>query len=574
MYIQSTYAALAASCLLLPWASAQGMYTKNSPVLQVDGRNYDKLIAKSNQASIIEFYAPWCGHCKNLKPAYEKAAKSLKDLANVAAVNCDDENNKPFCGNMGIQGFPTLKIVKPGKKTGKPVVEDYHGGRTAKDLVDAVKQAIPNHVKKVSDKGLDNWLAESNSTAKAILFSEKGTTSALIKVLASEFIETMPFAQMRNKDTTAVKVFGIESYPTLIVLPGGTEPRQVYTGDMAKQPMLAFLSEFGIPSSSPSAKKDTKQKPLKKKENPAASSADSSAFSAASASHASSEASSSAASAGSETIVDDGNPTESPDPIATPEEAPTPAAIPVPPPLPFLATEAELRAECLYRSSTPCVLLILPPSTPSTEETTEKTTNAISTLSLAAQNQRRGAFRFFVIPSSSDEPATADSKANDLIRSTLSLPFNSETPDLLVLNYKRGWLKRFPPTSDLSERNIENWVDGVRMGDGKKEKIEGWKREEEEETAPPSEEPIVPDSGDKPPPSHAEQAPDPVPEQGVEDEEVPVQSPASTSNEEEDPPEPQPEAEAEAEPDTRAEAEAEAEAEETPIVEKIVHGEL
>ena len=48
----------------------------------------------------------------------EKAAKNLDGLANVAAVNCDDDENKPLCGRLGIQGFPTLKIVTPSKKPG------------------------------------------------------------------------------------------------------------------------------------------------------------------------------------------------------------------------------------------------------------------------------------------------------------------------------------------------------------------------------------------------------------------------------------------------------------------------
>ncbi|KAK5263177.1 hypothetical protein LTR16_012850, partial [Cryomyces antarcticus] len=74
---------------------------------------------------------------------------------------------------MGVQGFPTLKIIKPGKKTGKPVVEDYQGQRTAKAIVDAVVDKIPNHVNRVADRTLDEWLATGNDTAKAVLFSDK-----------------------------------------------------------------------------------------------------------------------------------------------------------------------------------------------------------------------------------------------------------------------------------------------------------------------------------------------------------------------------------------------------------------
>ena len=60
------------------------------------------------------------GHCKNLAPHYEKVAKNLKGIAKVAAVDCDEEKNKPLCGSQGVQGFPTLKIFKPSSKKGKP----------------------------------------------------------------------------------------------------------------------------------------------------------------------------------------------------------------------------------------------------------------------------------------------------------------------------------------------------------------------------------------------------------------------------------------------------------------------
>lgn len=63
------------------------------------------------------------GHCQNLKSAYKKVAKSLKGIAKIAAIDCDDERNKPTCGKYGIQGFPTLKIFKSSGTKGKPQVE-------------------------------------------------------------------------------------------------------------------------------------------------------------------------------------------------------------------------------------------------------------------------------------------------------------------------------------------------------------------------------------------------------------------------------------------------------------------
>lgn len=49
--------------------------------------NFKKLVLDSDQLWFIEFYAPWCGHCKSLAPEWEKAAKSLKGVVNVGAVD-------------------------------------------------------------------------------------------------------------------------------------------------------------------------------------------------------------------------------------------------------------------------------------------------------------------------------------------------------------------------------------------------------------------------------------------------------------------------------------------------------
>ena len=403
-----------------------------------------------------------------MKPAYEKAAKGLDGLAQVAAINCDDESNKAFCGSMGVQGFPTLKTVRPTLKNGKPIVSDYQGPRTAKGIVDAVKGIIPNHVTRVADKDLDSWLSEGNDTAKAILFSEKGTTSALIKVLASEFYGRLPIAQVRDKDASAISMFGITKYPTLLVLTGGTSPAVIYEGEMKKAPMYTFLSKYAAAVSSESTGKDKKQKPLgdKKKKSSttskAQSSADASKYSSASASHASEEASSEAASASTVTIDLPNAATESPDPIATSEDAPGPAVLPdLPPPIPTLATREELQAQCLGPKTATCVVALLP-STSSDDTLSEPAAQLSASLAeLAEKHKQRGTklFPFFTVPAS-------NAGASGL-REGLGLK-SGENVELLVVNGRRGWWKGFSGKG-FGIMDVEDWIDGIRLGEGKKE---------------------------------------------------------------------------------------------------------
>lgn len=59
---------------------------------------------------LVEFFAPWCGHCQRLTPEYEKAAKALKGIANIAAIDASNERV-----NIEIKGYPTIKFFVDGK---------------------------------------------------------------------------------------------------------------------------------------------------------------------------------------------------------------------------------------------------------------------------------------------------------------------------------------------------------------------------------------------------------------------------------------------------------------------------
>ena len=447
------------------------------------------------------FYAPWCGHCQNLKPKYEKAAKSLKDLAQVAAVNCDEEGNKPLCSAQGVQGFPTLKIVKPSKKPGKPFVEDYRGQREAKDIVEAVKSAIPNNVKRITDKGLEAWLDSNNFTAKAILFSDKGTTSALAKVLANEFIGTVDFGQIRNKEAVANEMFGITSYPTLLILPGGTQEPIIFNGAFTISAMRDFLAQYASPGESSSLKDKVKDKVKeavgidKDSEPMQAAKHNEESFSSASSSHQASEASAEAAGATSKTLADESNPTESPEPAVTPENKPihVPNAIE---PIPSLVSQSELQKRCLGEQTSTCVLALLPALATGPDETLgEPATTALASLAELAEKHRErkgNLFPFYAVP-----PSNAGAAA---LRNALELG-DEDVLEVIAVNGRRGWFRRYEG-KDLKSLSVENWIDNIRFGEGAKSKLPnellvGEEKVSEEGTHSTADEPpVIPTHGE------------------------------------------------------------------------------
>lgn len=109
-------------------------YGSSSPVLQLTPSNFKSKVENSNGVVLVEFFAPWCGHCKSLTPTWEKVATVLKGVATVAAIDADAHQS--IAQEYGIKGFPTIKVFVPGQP---PV--DYQGAREAKPIAEfALKQ--------------------------------------------------------------------------------------------------------------------------------------------------------------------------------------------------------------------------------------------------------------------------------------------------------------------------------------------------------------------------------------------------------------------------------------------------
>jgi len=107
---------------------------------------------------MVAFVAPWCGHCKTLGPEFSAAAASLSPLIPFYAIDCDAAANKPFCGEQGVQGFPTIKAFP---RAGKGSARDYKGERKKGALVEYAKELVPDRVKKLrADEGADEVLSK------------------------------------------------------------------------------------------------------------------------------------------------------------------------------------------------------------------------------------------------------------------------------------------------------------------------------------------------------------------------------------------------------------------------------
>jgi thioredoxin 2 len=76
-------------------------------------QNFDRYLTRSELPLVVDFWAPWCGPCQMMAPAYEQAAARIEPLARLAKV--DTEQNPMLAQRYGIRSIPTLTIFKGGR---------------------------------------------------------------------------------------------------------------------------------------------------------------------------------------------------------------------------------------------------------------------------------------------------------------------------------------------------------------------------------------------------------------------------------------------------------------------------
>lgn len=117
--------------LLGALTTLSGFATAGSVVKDLIPTNFDDVVLKSGKPALVEFFAPWCGHCKTLAPVYEELAQTFafaEDKVTIAKVDADE--NRSLGQRFGVQGFPTIKWFDG--KSDKP--EEYQGGRDIESL--------------------------------------------------------------------------------------------------------------------------------------------------------------------------------------------------------------------------------------------------------------------------------------------------------------------------------------------------------------------------------------------------------------------------------------------------------
>merc|ERR1739841_43190 len=100
------------------------------------GLNFEEVVAAEGKAVLVEFYAPWCGHCKSLAPIYEELGEKYKDSDKVIIAKMDATANE--VESVQVSGFPTIKFYPAGSSE----AEDYDGARDLNGFVSFLESKV------------------------------------------------------------------------------------------------------------------------------------------------------------------------------------------------------------------------------------------------------------------------------------------------------------------------------------------------------------------------------------------------------------------------------------------------
>jgi len=207
--------------------------------VMVLGQDNFQAAIDANAMVLVEFYAPWCGHCKKLAPEYEAAAAKLTEAgSNVKLAKVDATEHKELGQKFEVKGFPTLKFFKNGEP------QEYTGGRTADTILAWIKKKAEGIPELKTEEAAKDLVADNKVVAIGF-FKDPASPQAEAFKAAADTIEDTPCAI-----TSSPEVFKLHEVATdaaVVILKKFDEGRNQLDGEITKESVTSFISSNSLP---------------------------------------------------------------------------------------------------------------------------------------------------------------------------------------------------------------------------------------------------------------------------------------------------------------------------------------
>jgi len=194
--------------------------------------NWDKVVP-SDKNVLVEFYAPWCGHCQSLAPEYAKAAGKLKEMkSDIALVKIDATVETKLAEKYKVQGFPTIKFFKKGTEV------EYSGGRTADEIITWLNKKTGPPAKVLATAEEVKAFVDPKDVAVVGFFADKESELAKAFIKAAEGKDDIEFAITTPEASGEYAV----KEDKIVVFKKFDEGRADYAGEADADAIAKFVS--------------------------------------------------------------------------------------------------------------------------------------------------------------------------------------------------------------------------------------------------------------------------------------------------------------------------------------------
>jgi len=219
-------------------------FANDGKVLELDNSNFDSVIANFDYV-FVDFYAPWCGHCKRLSPELDKAAPVLAGLkvpVVVAKVNVD--KHVKFASRFKIDGYPTLKVFVHGIPT------EYKGPRKAEVLVQFLtKFTAPDVSILKQDSGVNEFVETSGTDFP--IFIGFGLNESLLAGFGKKYKKKTWFSVAKDFSEELMIKYDFDKVPALVYFHPKYKEHGVFYGPFEGSFLEDFIQQNQLPLAVP-----------------------------------------------------------------------------------------------------------------------------------------------------------------------------------------------------------------------------------------------------------------------------------------------------------------------------------